>query len=605
MSVSDVASLVKQTVDIVDVVGQVVPLRRAGHRHVGLCPFHQEKNPSFQVDAENQLYYCFGCGSGGDVLSFVMRYQNVSFGDALRFLADRYHIVLPERDDPRAPGAGAADAARKQREMLFSVLRSAAEFFYRQLHHSPAGKIARDYLQRRQLPQSVVEAEKLGYAAAEWDGLLAHLTSLGVDPELGVAAGLLAKSSKDPRKIYDRFRNRLIFPIVDDQDRVVGFGGRALSDHLEGEPKYLNSPETAVYHKGRMLYQIPRAREACRRDRQVVLVEGYMDLLAFHAQGFYRVTATLGTALTPQQVRILGRMADEVVLAYDGDDAGEKAMMRALPLFLQEEVAVSCIRFPDGLDPDDFLKREGLSGFERLLHGRGDLGGYALGKILDGWDGSSVGKAKVVKELQPLFSAVRQPVLRSEYLRLVSDRLSLSEEVIQRQWLHASRNGAAPSRAPRRRSVEPRAPQAQTLEERIVRLMVHHPELIPDVAASGAVAHFQEAGLKTLAEVILGSPHPPDHPFQATGVYDGLTDPGLQELFTRLLLEECGLEEPRVQLTDWLEMVVRRRIKQENHHLNEALRQADQEGDLSRMLDILSKKVQSLKPPGKGEGSIG
>ena len=183
--------------------------------------------------------------------------------------------------------------------------------------------------------------------------------------------------------------------------------------------------------------------------------------------------------------------------------------------------------------------------------------------------------------------------------------LSLDNALPMRQWLHGSRDGAAPSRAPRRRSFEPRVPQAQTLEERIVRLMVHHPEFIPDVAVSGAVAHFQEAGLKTLAEVILGSPHPPDHPFQATRVYDGLTDPGLQELFTRLLLEECGLEEPRVQLTDWLEMVVRRRIKQENHHLNEALRQADQEGDLSRMLDILSKKIQSLKPPGKGEGSIG
>jgi DNA primase len=210
----------------------------------------------------------------------------------------------------------------------------------------------------------------------------------------------------------------------------------------------------------------------------------------------------------------------------------------------------------------------------------------------------------VVKELQPLFAAVRQPVLRSEYLRLVADRLSLSEEVIQKQWLHGNRDAVKPSRTPQRRSFEPRFPQTQTLEERIVRLMVHHPDLIPDVAASGAVAYFEEVGLKTVAEAILQSPHPPGNPFQAAAVYDGLTDVGLQELFTRLLLEESGMEEPRVQLRDWLEMVARRKRKQEGQDLNEALRQADQEGDLSRTLDILSKKIQNLKSPRKGEGSI-
>ena len=599
MNVSDVASLVKQTVDIVDVVGQVVPLRRVGNRHVGLCPFHREKTASFHVDAENQLYYCFGCGSGGDVLSFVMRYQNIPFGDALKYLADRYNITLPEKDGSYGASGAAMEAARKEREKLYKILRMAADFFYRQLHHSSAGKVARDYLRKRALPDEVVEAERLGYAGPEWDGLLSHLKSLEMDPEAGVAAGLLGRSSKDPSRLYDRFRNRLIFPIVDDQERVVGFGGRTLSTDVEGEPKYLNSPETAVYHKGRMLYQISKARQACRQVRQVVLVEGYMDLLAFHAQGFYRVVATLGTALTPQQVRILGRLADEVILAYDGDEAGERAMMRALPLFLQEEVSVSCIRFPNGMDPDDFLKKEGLGGFEALVRGRKDLGSYTIHKTLDIWDGSTAGKTRIVSELQPLFAAVRQPIMRSEYLRLVADRLSLSEEVIQRQWMHSARNIVKHPRTPHKKAPMPNLPQTQSVEENILRVMIHHPHLIQEVAASDSVAYFQEGKLKAIAETLIQSPYPPRGDFNAVGIYDALADSESKELFSRLLLEGGDMKEPRVHLQDWLGAISERRTKQESQDLNEALRQAVQEGDVSRMNDILMR-IQNLKSPRKG-----
>jgi DNA primase len=247
-----------------------------------------------------------------------------------------------------------------------------------------------------------VETERLGYALPQWDGLVKHLQDRRVDPNLGVKAGLLSRSTRDQAKFYDRFRNRLMFPIRDERGRVVAFGGRILAGETGDEPKYLNSPEHPVFQKGRMLYQLSRAREACRQVRQVVLVEGYMDLLAFHAQDFYRVAATLGTALTPHQVRLLSRHFEEVVLAYDGDEAGERAMRRALPLFLQEELAVSCIRFPDRMDPDDFLRSKGLTAFEGLLQRREDLGAYAVGKTLETWDGTVTGKARVLAELQPI-----------------------------------------------------------------------------------------------------------------------------------------------------------------------------------------------------------
>jgi len=417
---SDAATLVKEAADIVDVVGQVVKLRRVGNRYLGLCPFHQEKTPSFQVDAENQLYYCFGCGSGGDILSFVMKSQNIAFGEALQSLAERYHVHLPEEEPSHAQRE-----AKREADGLYLVLEAANQFFTGQLHHSPAGELARRTIEQRGLPARVVEEQRLGYAPNRWDGLLQHLRQSGLDPQLGVKAGLLVISAGE--RLYDRFRHRLIFPITNDRGKVVAFGGRSLDG---SDPKYLNSPETALYHKGRMLYNLGRAREACRQTRQVVLVEGYMDLLAFHCQGFYRVVATLGTALTAQQVRLLARLADEVVLLYDADAAGERAMIRALPLFLQERLAVTCPKLPAGMDPDDFLKAEGLEGLDRILRDRQDLGQVAVEQILAGWDGTTAGKTTIIDELQPLLDAVQQPVLYDEYLRLAGGRLALSAAVI-------------------------------------------------------------------------------------------------------------------------------------------------------------------------------
>ena len=599
MGASDIATLVKQAIDIVDVVGQAVPLRRVGNRHLGLCPFHQEKTPSFQVDADSQLYYCFGCGSGGDVLSFVMKHQNLTFSEAVQYLADRYHIALPQSEYGSQGGLG--EASRKERDELFKVLQIACDYFYGQLHHSREAKTAREYILKRGLPEHIVETERIGYAPAKWDGLLRQLEDMGVDPELGVKAGLLTRSARD--KLFDRFRNRLIFPIRDERNRAVAFGGRSLSGESaargeegastsQNEPKYLNSPETALFHKGKMLYQHARAREACRQSRQVVLVEGYMDLLAFHCQGFYAVAATLGTALTAQQVRLLSRFADEVVLAYDGDDAGEQAMLRALPLFLQEELTVSCIRFPDGMDPDDFLKKHGLAAFEALVRERQDLGLYTIGKKLEHWDGSMVGKTKVLADLQPILDVVRQPVLKSEYLRLISARLSLSEEVIQHQLEHG-RTKARPSRRQHTVSLS-KAPRAHSIEESILRSMIKHPVLIGEVGESGAVAFFQEPRLKVLAEILVKVPYPPSGTFNATAVYDLIEDSDLKELFTCFLLESEDLNEAAIHMRDWLEALRERGARrQQLDSLNEALRQAQREGDTFQMTQVLAQ-LQSL-----------
>jgi len=598
VSTSDLATLVKQAVDITDVIGQVVALRRSGNRYIGLCPFHQEKTPSFHVDSENQFYHCFGCGAGGDVLNFVMKQRSLSFIEAVKYLAERYHIVLPQPDHSPGRTVQQADAARKERETLYHLLQIAADFFYDQLQHSQAGKTARDYIGMRGLPTAVVETERLGYAPDRWDALLQHLGRSNASAEFGLKAGLLAKGAKD--RLYDRFRNRLIFPIRDEQGRVVAFGGRSLpSQDRDGdptaarnhEPKYLNSPETPVYHKGRMLYQYARAREECRQNRQVVLVEGYLDLLAFHARGFYRVAATLGTALTLQQVRLLRRIADEVVMAYDSDEAGEKAMLRALPLFLQEQLAVACLRFPNGMDPDDFLRSEGLAAMETLLQKKQDLGAYSIIKTLARWDGSISGKPKVLAQLKPIFDDVAQPVLRSEYVRLVAERLSLPETaVLEHFQVKTGWVGQQPT--PRNR-LPAYAPQAQSLEESILRAMIRYPELIEYVMGTQVLENFQSPHLKILTESVLQAAQPPYASFNVAGVYDTLRDDELKNMFAHFLLESKDLTGAQVHMEDWLKALSGRSTKKQHSDLREALCQAEQEGNSELVKKILAQ-IQNL-----------
>src|SRR5208283_2927143 len=434
------------------------------------------------------------------------------------------------------------------------------------LHVDLEGRVAREYVAGPGLPKEVVESQKLGYAPSRWDGLFEHLKKNGIEPALAVKAGLLSKSSSDSAKFFDRFRNRLIFPIRDERGAIVAFGGRILSEDEPNEPKYLNSPETPVYHKGRMLYQYGVARQACRQVRQALLVEGYMDLLAFHAKGFHRVAATLGTALTSQQVRLLSRMCDEVVLAFDGDEAGERAIVRALPLFLQEELSVSCIRFPDGMDPDDFLKKFGLSELERLIKQRDELGAYTIRKAVSTWDGSSAGRTQVFSELQPIFQRVRQPLLKSEYLRIIADRFSITEEVAEAQLLHEKRGRPDSGRRQFSSVNHPKPPEIKSLEEGIVMIMIKYPDLVACVRESEALCCFEESRLSDIAATLCRAGFCVEE-HNSSALFELMRESDLQELYTRYLLEPYELEEPEIQLRDWLGALLKRIEKKRKKEL--------------------------------------
>jgi DNA primase len=325
----DKISEIKNAADIVDIISETVLLKKAGRNFLGLCPFHSEKTPSFTVSPEKQIFYCFGCGAGGNVFSFLMKHESLTFPEAARALAKRYGITIPTK-------TLSPEQRRKigQKESLLDLNKQAMDFFHHELLSSVAGKQALSYLSKRGISEETIDQFNLGYAPKGWDNLLRFFTKMRIRPGLLEISGLVA-ARKNSSGFYDRFRDRIIFPIFDVNMEVVGFGGRVMDN---SEPKYLNSPETSVYNKSRTLYGLHRARDKCRTDDKVFIVEGYLDLLALHQHGIENSVATLGTALTAEHIRMLARYTRRMVLVYDSDEAGIKSAYRCIETFWKEHV---------------------------------------------------------------------------------------------------------------------------------------------------------------------------------------------------------------------------------------------------------------------------
>lgn len=343
----------RSRVDIVDLVSDYVELKQKGRRFWGRCPFHGEKTPSFSVDSEAQMYYCFGCHKGGTAINFVMEMERVEFVDAVRLMADRAHMTLPERVD-----GPSSDASRTLKDRIYAANVEAARFYHAMIWR-PEGAEALNYLHKRGLDDAGIRRFGLGATGTGWDTLTKHLMAEGYTLEELKKAGL--SGEKDGRS-YDMFRNRAIFPIINPQGKVLGFGGRIMGD---GNPKYLNTADTPVFNKRQGLYALNMAKKE-RGLKRLILVEGYMDVVSLRQQGISGVVATLGTALTEEQARLIKRYAPEVWVCYDGDGAGQKAILRALDIFESQEVPARVIDIPGGMDPDDYVKEKGADGFEAL-----------------------------------------------------------------------------------------------------------------------------------------------------------------------------------------------------------------------------------------------
>ena len=411
---------IKDAARIEEVVGQYVQLTQKGKNLLGLCPFHADTSPSFTVAPEKGIFHCFGCGAGGNVFSFLMQHQRLSFPEAVQELARRYGIPLTFKElGPEG------ERSTRKRTLAYEINQVAAGFYEATLK-SAAGQPGRDYLAKRGLTPEVIQAFHLGYAPDEWDSLRRHLQSRGLSLEVAQEAGLLAPRSGGG--FYDRFRNRIIFPIFDRQSRVLAFGGRVIG---QGEPKYLNSPESQLYHKGRTLYGLPQAAEALRQTSVALVVEGYLDLIALQAHGIANVLATLGTALTREQVRLLKNLAPRVVLVYDGDAAGIKAMQRAFPLFAQESLPVRALALPPGQDPDDYARSRGVEIFKTAWEEAQPWFTFLLEGLIGSHGLEVEGRVRILEELRPYFQAIADPVEQDLWLKTAAQRLGVDESVLR------------------------------------------------------------------------------------------------------------------------------------------------------------------------------
>jgi DNA primase len=417
----EIIDQVRQAANIVEIASQYTTLKARGRKHVGLCPFHSEKTPSFTVDSEKNLFHCFGCGVGGDVFSLVMEKENLTFPEALKFLADKYHIALPEqhRISPQA---------LKLEEQIFKINETALAFFKKNLLNTQEGKKTLEYLKKRGIPDAVVQEFKLGYALNTWDALTVFFKTKGVTLSLLEKAGLVLPGKK-AGEYYDRFRGRVIFPIFGLTGKVVGFGGRALFDQ---EPKYLNSPETPVYAKGQMLYGLNFSKDAIRTAGEAILVEGYTDFLSLYRSGFKNCVASLGTALTPRQVGLVQRFAPRIVVNYDGDAAGRTAALRAVPICFEKGVETRVLVLPDNLDPDGFIEKRGRDAYLALK----DAAATGLQFVIDASvEGKQMGvpevKARVLRAVLEVIDGIPDAIVRSEYLTQAAQQLKVDETILR------------------------------------------------------------------------------------------------------------------------------------------------------------------------------
>jgi DNA primase len=574
MELSDSAKEeVRQAASIVEVIGQFVQLKKAGQNYHGLCPFHSEKDPSFTVSPARQRFHCFGCKKGGDVFAFWMEYHNVSFPQALRDLAERYQVPLPE------PKRDAAETKRLEiRDILFKLNELAADFYHRVLTGSKAGGPGRRYLSDRDVDEQTISDFSLGFAPDRWDGLTRYLQNRRVDMEKAVGAGLVIQRKQGGW--YDRFRGRVVFPIHTPTRRVAGFGGRVLDDSL---PKYLNTPETPIFRKGEILYGLHAAGPAIRRSRRAVVVEGYTDVLSLHRQGFPEAVATLGTALTRDHIRRLKGYAEAVVVVFDSDEAGKTAAMKSLPFFLAEGVTSRVLILPEGEDPDSFVRSRGLDRFKEALNRAAPMFDFFIDVSLESAGEGMESRVRALREILQMLAGLEDRTLSALYVRRLAERTAVPEATILYELREASSKG---SRAPARVKEAPSRPGID--EVYLLHLLVHYPASAIRILESGwesIMTHEAACSVFGAAERLVS---------EKVGIVpERLAEALAGDEAAASLLSEIMVSEPVIP-EEAVEQAVDDFLAKIREKAEDAITEAARQGDLERANALLHRKWERL-----------
>jgi len=523
----DVVDEVRTRADIVEIIGEHVALKRAGKDFRALCPFHREKTPSFYVVPAKGFFKCFGCGETGDVFAFLMKHLGLGFNDAVRRVAERVGVEIPE--------PGRRRSGDERHRPLYEAVAFAADFFRRQLWDEPAGEVARRYLERRGIPRDAAERFLLGYAPDEWTALRDAAARHGIADEVLSEAGLIKQSERRPEP-YDRLRHRLIFPITDTAGRVIAFGGRMLGAAAEGAPKYLNSPETPIYQKGRVLYGLAWAKQAIRREGDALIVEGYMDYVSLAARGIENVVAPLGTAMTEEQAKLLARYTRKALLLYDSDAAGMRATFRTADALLAAGVHPMVVTLPEGEDPDSLVRRGGAAALKPLLGGAIDVLDRKLQILEASGYFRNVERIRIaLDKLLPTLRAAADEKLRDIYVARVAERTGVRRDTLERE-LELERPVAY--RKPTREAREQEALQQDATERMLLLLLLRDRARVPVAAEVVRPEDLTQGAARELYERLVAA--------EGTGEHD----PTTWELSSpaRRLLEEL-LGDPQ-DLTD-------------------------------------------------------
>ncbi len=586
-----VKNTVKEAADIVEVIGEHVALKKSGARYSGLCPFHGEKTPSFSVNPQGQFYYCFGCGAKGDVFSFVMQYHRIDFPEALRMLAGKYRIELPERQPSEA------EQARAQlRQQLYAVYEAAARLYEKTLADPRLGATARTYLQQRGVPQEAALRYRLGCApdpqAAGWDFLCRALTGEGFAEDLLLQAGLGATGKKGG--LYDRFRSRVVFALEDMSGRVTGFGGRILG---EGRPKYMNSPESLIFVKSRQLFGLYPHRDAIRKQRRALVVEGNFDLLMLAVHGIDNVVAPLGTALTREHVHSLRHYCDEVVLLFDADAAGLKAAMRSIPFFLEEMLQGRVALLPGGHDPDSFVRAQGRSAIEALVERAVPLAEFALDTLMAEHGLTLSGKARIVQELKPLLRAAANQEQRELMVAHFAAKLGVSSGFFSGTAAAPPPVEASPIEAERPAVSALRALSGQ--EKTLLGLLLFWPEYCQPLQKAGLSRVVRSPALRRLVELMLA--HGAATARQPEYILDAPLEREEHDYIATLLgkppsdIDALLHQPPQRTFEELLVWLQQQRRRQERAQLQLELQEAEQRGDHRRVMELLRATQQDEK----------
>ncbi len=575
------AEKVKQQADIVRVVGEYVRLKKTGKDFSGLCPFHQEKTPSFTVSPIKQIFYCFGCGKGGDVYNFVMDMEKCEFPDAVKVVAEKCGIALP-RQRERSPEERKES---QQRSVLVEMHREAQAFFVKQLEGTPEGKAARAYLEDRRLEKDTIARFGIGYAPSGGDTLLRFFKQKYPE-KLLVESGLLSRDQNGGR-LFDRFRRRITFPISNESGKIVAFGARALGDDM---PKYLNSPETPIYSKSNLLYHLDRAKEGIRRDDFVILVEGYMDAIAVARAGISNVVASCGTSLAETQIKLLGRFTKRVVVNYDPDAAGQSATERSLSLFLERDFEVRVLALPPigdkKADPDLFIRERGKDEYLKLLKEAPPYVDYLIARARHMDLTTGEGKLRAVNFLLPYVQKIPNRILRSEWATRIAQQLRLDEPVLR---------AALSKAATERRSEVKTQPEllgraAKPVERRLIRMLAEAEGFRLELGQ-----HLQNARLyhgleteKIFAALVVASLS--GQPVQATEVASVLEERDRRLLF-EILFEEAN-EPTWEEAMSCIEALQHRQAEQE---LADVQRSIEANPAAPELRGLLEKKQELMR----------